>query len=281
MNNWNWETSPLLQLRAAKIAMPYLFNTPYYQRANGNTSTAIVPYSSTTGRRIAKVKARTTRIRNNRILARTMPGSGFTRTAGYYGRFGGLSGEKKFHDVELPITTAAATGTIMSASMNIIAAGTSEIQRIGRISVIRQIHINGQFTLSNTTAQTNTWERFRFILYVDHQCNGATAAVLDILETADVLSFRNLAQSKRFTILWDHTAFIHLQCGAGNTTTNQFGKHVKLLKYNKADLNIPIEFNGPTGAITEVRSNNIGVLCLTHDGRGEVEFLGRLRFTDS
>ena len=82
----------------------------------------------------------------------------------------------------------------------------------------------------------------RVMLYHDKQANGATAAVLDILESADYQSFNNLVNSGRFRILMDRTyAMNYLTLASGGTLIwissifplweNVFGNPVYFLVY--------------------------------------------------
>lgn len=43
--------------------------------------------------------------------------------------------------------------------------------------------------------------------------------------------------------------------------------------------NVPLEFSSTTGAITEIRSNNIGVLLISAEGTAKFDSSIRIRFT--
>ncbi len=124
-----------------------------------------------------------------------------------YGRRGG-NGELKFHDIDVDDAVVASGGVIQNAgTINIIPQGVSEKQRIGRKCTIKSIGWRFECSLAEQDAQPNpeTNDVLRVIMYQDKQCNGATAAVLDILESADYQSFNNLANSSRFRTLMDRT----------------------------------------------------------------------------
>lgn len=210
------------------------------------------------------------------------PTKGYVRTGGYYGRFAGKNAEKKFFDTTRASHIPAQAGTISNLSLNLIPQGTTESQRIGRKCVIKSLFIKG-YILSNATSDENkTSDRMRIIVYQDKQCNGATAAVTDILETAAINSFRNLAESGRFKILKDKTYVTGSPGGSYNGTNDLWAAKYVNLRINFANLNIPLEFNSTTGAITEIRSNNIGILALSELGTPSqtLAYTARVRFSD-
>ncbi len=203
---------------------------------------------------------------------------GYDRKVGYYGRFAGRGGEWKFHDVDSD-DAVIVTGGAIDATINIIAQGTGESQRIGRKLTIRKILWRYSVKLPTTIDPNNTADTVRVILYQDKQTNGVTATILQILETADWQSFRNLAESGRFKILVDNTHPMKSFSGGGATATS-FGEDV-LSRQIYLNVNIPIEYNGVTGALTEVRSNNLGVLLITESGVAGFFSKFRLRYSDN
>lgn len=188
------------------------------------------------------------------------------------------SGELKFHDLDINDASVAQNGTIIEDSCNTIAQGVTESQRIGRKCTIRAINWRYEFEMIPTGPSSD--EVIRLILYLDKQCNGATATITGILESDDFQSFNNLANKSRFTILMDRTVTQNLSGLGGNGTTNIFGSSTIIGSFYKK-CNIPIEYDSTTGAITEVRSNNLGVLILGKTG-GLTVFGSkmRLRFSD-
>ncbi len=210
------------------------------------------------------------------------PRAGFQRTSGFYGRFTGANAELKFHDLDIDDAVVAQNGTIAEDSCNGIAQGVTESQRIGRKCVIK--NIGWRYTLLRqleSAAVGLAPEAVRVILYLDKQANGATATVTGILESDDYQSFNNLANTSRFKILMDRTHTLQVGTSAGDGTTNDTnGWQLDASFFKKC--NIPIEFDSTTGAITEVRSNNIGVLLLGKTGAsGVFNSKMRLRFSDS
>ena len=222
-----------------------------------------------------------------RQRARQIPrgGAGYLRRAGYYGRFRGRRAtanppELKFHDLDIDDAVVAGGGTIAQASCNLIAQGVTESQRIGRKCSIRSINWRFNVDLPIIALGTGSAnEQVRVILYLDKQCNGAAAAVTDIVESANYQTFNNLANKSRFRTLMDRVYVLNPQAGAGDGTTNDFSEFSIADTFFKK-CNIPIEFDATTGAITEIRSNNIGVLLLGKSGVAQFESKMRLRFED-
>ncbi len=213
--------------------------------------------------------------------------AGFQRTAGYYGRFGpGAKGdagpELKFHDLDIDQDPPATAGTIAEDSCVTIAQDMTESTRIGRKCVIRSINWRFRIVKKVSTAAADTSDVCRVILYLDKQCNGVTAAVTDILESADFQSFNNLANKSRFRTLMDREYALNSCAGGGDGTTEDYGENVTIDSFFK-NCNIPIEYDNSatTGAIATVRSNNIGVLLISQDAKCSFSSKMRLRFSDS
>ncbi len=217
---------------------------------------------------------------------------GITRRAGYYGR--GFSGQRraagadtgpelKFHDVDINDAATAATGEILNTgSVNLIAQNTTEIGRIGRKCVIKSINWRFQVTLPQQVdaADISGGDTYRLIMYLDKQCNGATAAVTGILESTDFQSFNNLANKSRFRILMDRVYTLNRMV-AGTDGASTIGTPIFLVNDSfYKNCNIPLEFDAAAGAITEIRSNNIGVMAITLNGTAALNSKLRLRFSD-
>ena len=70
-----------------------------------------------------------------------------------------------------------------------------------------------------------------------------------------------------------------LYCPSGGGSTAAFGEaqlHDELHKR----VDIPIYYSGSTGVITEVQSNNLGVLLISKGGHAVFESKMRIRFDD-
>ncbi len=187
--------------------------------------------------------------------------------------------EKKFHDVDIDDTAIANTGTIVLDSCNKIPQGVTEVTRVGRKATIKQINWRFEVRLPTQTAAASASDVARIILYHDKQANGATAAVTDLLETANYQSFNNLANKSRFRTLMDRTYDLVSQAGGGDGTAEDYGQVIISDTLFKK-VNIPIEYNSTAGAITEITSNNIGLLTISRSGLAAFASKMRLRFTD-
>ncbi len=162
-----------------------------------------------------------------------------------------------------------------------IAQGATESERIGRKCTIKAINWRYDVSIPESVdaATPVNGDVVRVIVYLDKQCNGATAAVTDIVETANYQTFNNLANKSRFRILMDaqHTLNPLTLTSTQNADTfdscevRQSGTFFK-------KCHIPLEFDGVTGAITEIRSNNVGVLLLGKTGVATFASKMRIRF---
>ncbi len=219
--------------------------------------------------------------------------AGFYRKTGYYGRYKGAvanmrgEGELKFHDIAVDDAVVAAVGGIQNAgSINLIGQATTESTRIGRKCTIRGIGWHYNYTLpeQNAVATPVLGDVLRVILYMDKQANGATAAVTDILESADWLAFNNLANKSRFRILMDKRHSLNYATLAGKFDADTY-QQAEVTRYGSfyKKCNIPLEFSGTANpaAITEVRSNNLGVLLISRSGIVGFNSDFRLRFSDN
>ncbi len=196
---------------------------------------------------------------------------------------GGRQAELKFHDLDIDDAVIAINGSIAEDSCNSIAQGVTESTRIGRKCTVRQINWRFKIELAEVDGGTDPQnnETIRVILYLDKQANGAAATVTAILESDDFQSFNNLANKSRFRTLMDRTYDFNTPAGAGNGTTSDWAStSMNDSLYKK--VNIPLEFSSTTGAITEMTSNNIGVLLIAKAGN-ITSFASkmRLRFSDN
>lgn len=199
---------------------------------------------------------------------------GYMRVGGYYGRFG-QGQENKFLDTVVNTSLPAATGSIINAgTINVIPQGDTQSQREGRIATITSIQFRMRAILASA-AEASPEDSLRIIVYLDQQCNGATATVAQILQTTSFLSPYNLENSGRFRILYDKVTTYNVTAGA----TTAYNTPIKYLKWYKK-CNIPIVFDNTatTGAIATIRTNNIGVMMITESALMSVDQYYRLRF---
>ncbi len=210
--------------------------------------------------------------------------AGFQRTSGFYGRYQGPDAELKFHDVDLDDAVIDTAGTI-TATVNIIPQDVTEKTRVGRKCTIKSIGWRYRINLpeQDAVATPANSDVVRVIMYLDKQANGATAAVTDLLESANFHSFNNLANKSRFRVLHDAMYDLNFLTLASDNAgvvssagVNRSGEFFK-------KCNIPIEFDdtATTGAIGTIRSNNLGVLLISSAGQAGFDSKIRLRFSDA
>lgn len=204
---------------------------------------------------------------------------GYQRTTGYYGRFSGPSAELKFFDTANSFTIDATGEVPATGQLTLIPQGVTESERVGRKCSIKSIHIRGSLVLQ-PAASANAATTVYVYLVQDTQCNGVAAAVTDVLETNTMASAMiNLANSSRFRILKRFVMTFNSTAGV-TTAYNNFSKPIEYYK----KCNIPIEYSSTTGAITEIRSNNLFFLAGSDslsDDLVSFNATTRLRFSDN
>lgn len=210
-----------------------------------------------------------------KMSKRRKTGSGYTRNVGYYGQFTPLGSELKFFDTTGTLAPVPAAGAILEDSVHHIVAGTGESQRVGRKVTLKSFHAR---IVSNLipSGSSSSDDGIRIIVYWDKQCNGATAAVTDILETANYKSFNNLSNKNRFMVLADKVVDI----SATAADSAFFGQRGVTSNMN-IKCNLPVEFSSTTGAIAEIRSNNIGLMAITDNGLINISYTLRVRYQDN
>jgi len=214
---------------------------------------------------------------------------GVTRSIGYYGRFTGPSGELKFLDSAVSETPIGINGTVLGAgSLNLIAQGAGESQRVGRKVTLTKVMFRGigfmaGDTTGGTAAESVSSNQMRIILYWDKQCNGAVATAGGILGpgTVTIDSFNELVAKDRFRILKDKIIDFNRTTSVHDGTDFVPGSVTRKVFFSK-NCNIPIEFEGATGALTEIRSNNLSFLLVSRNATSPLTFTGtcRIRYSD-
>lgn len=226
--------------------------------------------------------------------------TGFSRTSGNY-RFQGARGrELKWKDTftldtgtgfdNVPVTV---NGTVIYPSINLLTSGTGESQVIGRNINIKRIQIRGIVTFDAVkNANINLvpedmW--VRFLLVLDTQANGEAFTVDDVLQDPagaaplSVLTYNNLSNSKRFRILKECVVSCHRDTSWDGT---DYVVGVSELEFPPTYLKagIPVEYGAtPSSAITDVKTNNVGLIGLASNSLGvvRVTMQTRIRYSDS
>jgi len=204
---------------------------------------------------------------------------GYLRTSGFYGRYNrpmsALGGELKFVDTTLAGTNFPTAGVIAYSSLNVVAQGAAQNQRVGRQITIKALQIQGRATAN---ASITTPSIGRMIVYLDTQTNGAAATVGQILASASYSSYMNLEYTPRFRIIYDKRFEFNPTVADGVAF---IGQNYSVNLYKKCNIKIDYDNTLDTGVIATQRTNNIGVL-LIGSSNDQVSFNGtcRIRFAD-
>lgn len=185
--------------------------------------------------------------------------------------------ELKFFDTALSFLFDTTREVPATGQLALIPQGDTESTRDGRQAVIKSVQIRGVITLTPGALAQATCVCYMYLV-LDTQTNGAAAAITDVF-TSNVMS-SNLLQlnnSGRFRIL---KKWIWKFAPTAGVTTAWNDMVVPVEFYKRC--NIPMDWNSTTGAITEIRSNNI-FLCAggsaaddvpTFAGNARVRFYG-------
>jgi len=202
---------------------------------------------------------------------------GYSRTSGYYGRFH-KGGEDKFFDTALSFTFDSAAIVPATGQLTLIPQGVTESTRVGRKCTITSIYIIG--SVNNVPAASATSSVMCYLyLILDTQTNGAAAATTDVFTSASLQSaMRNLSNESRFRVLKKFRLSFNSNAGV-TTAYNSYRRDIKYFK----KCNIPIEYSSTTGAITEIRSNNLFLIAgaTGADNTSTMDGACRLRFSDN
>lgn len=180
-------------------------------------------------------------------------------------------GEWKYVDQQ---DTHVLTNAVTLQLLNGLLPGTSASQRIGMKVMIRSIEM--RFWLNAAANSINTLARIALVL--DKQANGAPGAAADVWDNKatpyNVVTIRNLANRKRFKIMWDKTLPVSTEAPV---------KHYHL--YMKLRRPIITEYNaGVAGTIADIASNSIYLYSWSNDNTGANQvtytFVVRVRYTD-
>lgn len=217
-------------------------------------------------------------IKAGHVIPRPMPFKpGKNRTEGFYGRFNKPGGELKFLDTAISVAPIDSTYEVIQNCLNVIPQGATESQRIGRKVVVKSIqmrHICTYVPAADTQGSTG----IVVCLVLDKQANGAAPGITDIFTTnSAVTAMINLANSERFVVLKRFAFTMAAQAGVQGA----FARADYLIDYYKK-LDIPLEFDQTSGALTTVKSNNL-LLVAGSTGLDDVVLLSgttRIRYAD-
>lgn len=157
--------------------------------------------------------------------------------------------------------------------MNGLVQGTDADNRNGRSILVKSL----QCALNVEMIGTETDTKFRFMVVIDKQPNGAVATVSQILQSTgtenSLMAPRNLNNRKRFVILKDQVMSL-----------NEGVRRVGFIKYYRK-LNMHTTYNSSdTGTITDIATNALYVILWsnkTTTGRPTLQINNNIRFLDN
>lgn len=143
--------------------------------------------------------------------------------------------------------------------------------RIGRKILVKSLLITG--TISTSAVSGDVTDIVYLYILKDKQANGAYPGISDIWSNvAPSQCLRNLDFGKRFKILkslkWTLAAN-----DAALPRVEDFEVFIKM--------NLPVVYSGATGAIAEIKENNIVVVWGSDKGNSTVNCASRVRFYDN
>jgi len=185
---------------------------------------------------------------------------------------------QKYFDTTKAATTVASAGTIMSDSLNLMAQGAAETNRIGNRVKLTSVHVRARLILP-ASAGAPIQDTVRVMVVLDRQANGAAPAVTDILQTADYRAFNNMNNKGRFQTLVDETCDLDYQ--SGQSAAPLYAAVSKSFMLNKKGLGIALMYSTSTPGIADVRTNNIVVMAISANGVATLEYIARIRYDDA
>jgi len=214
-----------------------------------------------------------------RALVAAAPG--LVRLGGNYGRYGvsarqqGLKPELKFFDTALSFNFDTTGEVPATGQIALIPQGDTESTRDGRLAVIKSIQIRGNAYFAAGASANGANLAFLYVV-LDTQTNGAAAAITDVFTGTNLsTAMLNLNNSGRFRILKKIAMKFVSQAGV----TTAYNDNVQQVEFYKR-CNIPMDWSSTTGAITEIRSNNVFLCAGAAQADDLVAFAGtaRVRF---
>jgi len=210
---------------------------------------------------------------------------GFTRTAGPYARAYranpsraltlGVPVEKKFWDTGWGPTTFAGTWGVQATFLTIV-QGTTETTRVGGKINITNVNFRGQILGLNDASGAP--EVVRIVWLWDKQCNGAAPVALDVFQQDVMNAFLNMDNVDRFQVIKDKMYCIDIS--AYDVASDLAFSHSKIFKLN-LKCSVPIHYSSTTGAITEIKSNNLIMMYCAVGNKAAWRCRTRVKFTDA
>lgn len=197
-------------------------------------------------------------------------------------RFNRTDGEMKFFDTDISVANVAnafVAATNQVPTLHIIPQGDTQSTRDGRRVWLKSIHL--KFTVTPGTLTSDVRNKFRWILYMDTQCNGAAITGAQLLQNFTVNGYRNIENTQRIKVIKDVSFTIPILSTLEDASVRQ---NERLVRYNKT-CNIPIDWDSTasTGSLATTRSNCIGLIYVATSAADTMDVVGesRVRFTET
>jgi len=156
----------------------------------------------------------------NRPYKRPRQTQPYQRTKSGLTSFG--SNELKYTDFNF---STDATSTPAVGALNAVAAGDTNLLRDGNKIAMKAVQVRVGY--SNEAIAQNV--RTRWVVVIDHNSNGATAAMTDVFDAATIESQRKVANLSRFTVLMDKVIVLNASTStAGAFQKGFFKKYLKI-----------------------------------------------------
>lgn len=261
-------------------------------------------YRRTTGKRSRPYTATTRSYKKSRYNNRRYrsTSNGYTRTAGFYGRYvrsrSNPNPELKYFDTSVAATTINNIGEVPMASICLVPEGTAMNAMIGRYITIKSIQgiiqTGRNWETNSLGSEVEYNDIIRISIVWDKQCNGSAPTWSNVYETQDITAPRNMEYSKRFTILksWIIPSTANTMVYWNPKTTPDppnptawwaRASDRKLLPFY-LKTNIKVEYGEMAGAtrnLNELKNNNISILAISENGSIYYGGYIRIRYSDN
>ncbi len=201
---------------------------------------------------------------------------------------GSAMSELKFNDVSVNVALADLSAGVIapsSGSLVLLGQNAGASGRIGRQVLVESVAWRVELTLIATAASTlAAAQSCRLLLVFDAQCNRAAAAVAGtggVLDSASFLSFTNVVEESRFTVLFDRTFVLAADVASGNGTANDTSASKEVFDWIYTDPFI-VEYEGTAADITDISEANLFIVMINSTASAFVSLASnvRIRFSD-
>jgi len=193
--------------------------------------------------------------------------------------------DKKYLDKVFAAATVPAAGGVTDCLLLGLIAGNTDNSRVGNHLTMTNISIHGEvyvesdagFVVSDATA----FDDVRIIVVYDKQSNGTAPAITDVLNTADINSFRNMNQLDRFIVLKDKRMSLHTNLTFEGSTSVRNAIMPSIFKFNKK-VALPVDFaDATTATIANIKTGGLFVMAISRNGLAATHLTTRVKFLDN